>query len=83
MERIRALDWSRVAQEARTGAETLGADRVLVYDYPDTKLPLHWAQIPDCTLNGLTFACPLPSGADQCGAKCGTANSGKEGGHSK
>ena len=20
--------------------------------------PLDWAQIPDCTLNGLTFACP-------------------------
>ena len=34
-------------QEARTAAETLGADRVLIYDYPDTKLPLHWTEIKD------------------------------------
>ena len=34
-------------QEARAAAEVLRADRVLVYDYPDTKLPLHWAEIKD------------------------------------
>jgi hypothetical protein len=29
-----------------------------------------WASIPDCTLNGLTFNCPLPEGAETCGAAC-------------
>ena len=36
-----------------------------------TMLPaLPFDNIPDCTLNGLSFACPLPAGADTCGAVC-------------
>eukprot|EP00908_Phaeocystis_cordata_P024327 Transcript_6791.p5 GENE.Transcript_6791~~Transcript_6791.p5 ORF type:complete len:83 (-),score=32.31 Transcript_6791:249-497(-) len=32
---------------------------------------LPWSRIPDCTLNGLTFDCPLPPGAaTSCGARC-------------
>ena len=31
---------------------------------------VNWADIPDCTLNGLIFDCPLPSGAETCGAAC-------------
>ena len=32
---------------------------------------LPWAAIPDCTLDGLTFECPLPAGAGtSCGARC-------------
>lgn len=35
------------------------------------KLPaLDYANIPDCTLNGLVFQCPLPPGAETCGAVC-------------
>jgi hypothetical protein len=26
--------------------------------------------IPDCTLNGQVFECPLPDGAEVCGAAC-------------
>lgn len=29
-----------------------------------------WDQIPDCTLNGLVFDCPLPKGAETCGCTC-------------
>jgi hypothetical protein len=29
-----------------------------------------WAEIADCTLNGLVFDCPLPEGAETCGAAC-------------
>ena len=29
-----------------------------------------WTAIPDCTLNGLVFDCPLPPGAETCGAAC-------------
>ena len=32
--------------------------------------PLPFKQIADCTLNGLVFACPLPEGAESCGATC-------------
>ena len=32
--------------------------------------PLPFKQIADCTLNGLVFACPLPEGAERCGATC-------------
>ena len=32
--------------------------------------PLHFDAIADCTLNDLTFACPLPPGAGACGAAC-------------
>ena len=31
---------------------------------------LDWAAIPDCTLNGLVFDCPLPAGAETCGCTC-------------
>ena len=31
---------------------------------------LAWAAIPDCTLNDLVFDCPLPRGAETCGAAC-------------
>jgi hypothetical protein len=31
---------------------------------------LPWDTIPDCTLNNLSFACPLPPGAAKCGASC-------------
>ena len=35
------------------------------------KLPaLPFETIPDCTLNGLTFDCPLPKNAFMCGAAC-------------
>jgi len=35
------------------------------------RLPLlNYAAIADCTLNGQVFACPLPSGAETCGAAC-------------
>lgn len=38
----------------------------------DGALPnnVDWAGIPDCTLNGLIFDCPLPTGAETCGAAC-------------
>jgi len=29
-----------------------------------------WTEIADCTLNGLVFDCPLPEGAETCGAAC-------------
>jgi hypothetical protein len=35
--------------------------------------PLEWAKIADCTLNDLVFDCPLPQGADTCGAACHSA----------
>lgn len=31
---------------------------------------IDYSKIPDCTLNGLTFDCPLPKGAETCGAVC-------------
>eukprot|EP00937_MAST-01D_sp_MAST-1D-sp2_P002778 g2778.t1 len=35
------------------------------------RLPkLNWATIADCTLNDLVFDCPLPEGAETCGAAC-------------
>lgn len=36
------------------------------------KLPdnIAYDKIPDCTLNGLVFDCPLPAGAQTCGAAC-------------
>ena len=35
------------------------------------RLPkLDWAAIADCTLNDLVFDCPLPEGAETCGAAC-------------
>lgn len=35
------------------------------------RLPLmDYANIADCTLNNQIFACPLPAGADTCGAAC-------------
>eukprot|EP00041_Stephanoeca_diplocostata_P012866 m.217264 g.217264 ORF g.217264 m.217264 type:complete len:499 (+) comp19119_c0_seq1:332-1828(+) len=32
--------------------------------------PLNFRAIPDCTLNELVFKCPLPAGAETCGASC-------------
>lgn len=35
------------------------------------RLPLmDYANIPDCTLNNQVFSCPLPAGAETCGAAC-------------
>lgn len=35
------------------------------------RLPImNYTGIADCMLNGLTFDCPLPHGADTCGAAC-------------
>ena len=31
---------------------------------------INFADIPDCTLNGLTFDCPLPENAFICAAAC-------------
>lgn len=31
---------------------------------------LNYTAIPDCTLNDLVFQCPLPRGAETCGALC-------------
>lgn len=31
---------------------------------------IEYDEIPDCTLNGLVFDCPLPNGAELCGCTC-------------
>lgn len=39
-------------------------------NFTGTLPALDYANIPDCTLNGHRFKCPLPPGAESCGAVC-------------
>ena len=38
--------------------------------FEGTLPPMAYTEIPDCTLNDLVFKCPLPDGANTCGALC-------------
>lgn len=38
--------------------------------FEGTLPPMAYTEIPDCTLNDLVFKCPLPEGANTCGALC-------------
>jgi len=56
--------------ESFTGLAKLTAFELHMSNFTGRLPPMNYAGIADCTLNGLRFACPLPYGAETCGAAC-------------
>jgi len=56
--------------ESFTGLTKLTAFELHRSNFSGRLPPMAYAGIADCTLNDLTFDCPLPRGAETCGAAC-------------